>query len=225
MCKLTCPWLNPYLFVSFGGWFVTSRKWPVFADLRKYDWEPEGTHLTDDVSSCCVSPGIFDRALSQPALSDMGILVVAGVRFDVSGQALSPKGDSVPAGSRLMVSVDTSVGDRFPVTTAARSLTGGSECCGWLQFVMRGVGAVSPPISMRERTTVHSQGSGVTCIWIVYTRQGSVEVLPVTGSLLLQIILCCLVVVYFQESRRVVKNRCLVRCADLCILWRVDGVQ
>ena len=37
---------------------------------------------SDDVSSLFVSLGLFDRALSHPALSYMGILVVAGVRFD-----------------------------------------------------------------------------------------------------------------------------------------------
>ena len=102
-------------------------------------------------SSLCGSLGLFDQALSHPALSDMGILFVAGVRFDVFGQALSPKGHSVRAGSRLMMSVDTGYGDRFPVTTAARSLTGGSRFCGWLQFVTRGggggAGPVAPPIS------------------------------------------------------------------------------
>ena len=36
------------------------------------------------------------------------------------------------------------------------------------------------------------------CIWIVYTPQGSVEILQVTVSLLLQIILCCLIVVYVR---------------------------
>ena len=92
-------------------------------------------------------PGLFGQALSPLALSDMGILVVAGVHFDVSGQALSSGGDSVRAGSRLLVSVDASGRDRFPVTTAARSLTGGSKCCGWLQFVTRGAGPVAPPIS------------------------------------------------------------------------------
>ena len=51
-----------------------------------------------------------------------------------------------------------------------------------------------PPIITRARTVVHRQGGWVTCIWIVYTRQGSVEVLQVTGSLLLQILLCCLIV-------------------------------
>ena len=34
--------------------------------------------------------------------------------------------------------------------------------------------------------------------WIVYTQQGSVEVLQVTGSLLHQILLCCLMVVHFR---------------------------
>ena len=46
MCKLDCPWLNPYLFVSLGGWLVTSREQPVLADLRRYCWEPGRTHLT-----------------------------------------------------------------------------------------------------------------------------------------------------------------------------------
>ena len=44
MCRLDCPWLNPYLFVSLGGWFVISREQLVFADLRRYCWEPGGTH-------------------------------------------------------------------------------------------------------------------------------------------------------------------------------------
>ena len=44
MCGLDCPWLNSYLFLSLGGWFVTSREQPVFADLRRYCWEPGGTH-------------------------------------------------------------------------------------------------------------------------------------------------------------------------------------
>ena len=94
-----------------------------------------------------------------------------------------------------MVSVDIDDGDRFPVTTVARSLTGGSGHCGWLLFVKRGWG-LAPPISTRARTVMHSQGGWVACIWIVYTRQGSVEVLQVTGSLFLQILLCCLIVVY-----------------------------
>ena len=125
--------------MPLGGWFVTSREQPDFADLCRCCWEPGGTHSTvgfpqecvpvvcqdfapkvdpdlinhssnlmnrfrllcvnggDDVSLLCVSLGLFDRAMSQPVLSDLGILVVAGVHFDVSGHALSPGGDSVRA--------------------------------------------------------------------------------------------------------------------------------
>ena len=46
LCKLDCPWLNPYLFVSLGEWFVTGREQPVLADSRRYSWKPEGTHST-----------------------------------------------------------------------------------------------------------------------------------------------------------------------------------
>ena len=148
----------------------------------------------DYMSSRCVSPGLFDRVLSHPALSDLGILVGTGVHFDVSEQALSRRGDSVRAGFFLLVSDDTGDGERFPVTTAARSLTGGSKCCGWLQLVMR-----SGACGSSNQRVVPSQGGGVECIWIVYTRQGSVEVLQVTGSLLLPFLLCCLIVVYLCE--------------------------
>ena len=179
MCKLYCPWLNPYLFVSLGKWLATSREQLVLADLWRYCWEPGGTHSTvgfpqecapvvcrgfapifeldliirasdlvnrlrllcvlggDAVSSLCVPLCLFDEALSQTALSDLGILVVAGVHFNVSGQVLYPGGDSVRAGLRVLVSVVTGDGDRLPMTMAAHPLTGGSGCCGWLQFVMR----------------------------------------------------------------------------------------
>ena len=39
-----------------------------------------------DVSMLCVPPGLFDRGLLQPDLSDMGALVVTGVRSDVAGR-------------------------------------------------------------------------------------------------------------------------------------------
>ena len=104
LCKLDCLWLNPYLFVSLGGW------WVVVMRCRRV-----------------MFMGLFNQALS-----DMSISGIAGVHFDVS------EGGLVRAGSCLLVSVDTSDGDRFPVTTTARLLTGGSECCGWLQFMTRG---------------------------------------------------------------------------------------
>ena len=83
---------------------------------------------------------MFDRSLSQPVLSDLGILFAAGVHFDVSGPVLYPGGDSVRAGPRLLVSGDTSDGDGLPMTMVTRPLTGGFMCCGWLKFVTRGAG-------------------------------------------------------------------------------------
>ena len=48
-----------------------------------------------NVSSLCDPPVLYDRTLSQSVLSDLGILVAAGVHFDVSGPVLYPGGDSV----------------------------------------------------------------------------------------------------------------------------------
>ena len=133
----------------------------------------------DEVSSLCVPPVLFDRALSQPVLSDLGILVPAGVHFDLSGPVLYPGGDSVRAGPHLLVSGDTSNGDRLPVTMAACPLTGGFVCCDWLQFVTLGAEPVAPPISVRAHTVVlwrlgdmnldcvHSAGIKFSCAWIV----------------------------------------------------------
>ena len=45
----------------------------------------------DTVSHLCVPPGLFDRALSQPALSDPGILVATGVHFDVFGPGIGDR--------------------------------------------------------------------------------------------------------------------------------------
>ena len=80
--------------------FILARA-PLIAEDRVYKWREtdlisRSSDLVnrlmlwymcggDDVSSHCVSLGLFDRALSQPALLYMGILVVAGVHFDVSG--------------------------------------------------------------------------------------------------------------------------------------------
>ena len=77
----------------------------------------------NEVSSCDVSLGLFNR----------GPIRYGHIRY-VSGGGL------VRAGSCLLVSVDTGDGDRFSVTTTAHSLTGGSECCGWLQLMTWGRG-------------------------------------------------------------------------------------
>ena len=97
----------------------------------------------NEVSSCDATLGLFNQALS-----DMGILGIADVHFDVSGGGL------VRACSRLLMSVITGDGERFPVKTTTCSLTGSSECCGWLQFMTRGAGPVDPPIGTRVRTVI-----------------------------------------------------------------------
>ena len=43
------------------------------------------TNGDDDMPSLCVSPDIFDRVLSHPAVPGVSVLVVASVRFDVPG--------------------------------------------------------------------------------------------------------------------------------------------
>ena len=159
MCKLDCPWVSPYLFVSLGKWFVSNQEQPVLADMQRHCCKPGGTYSTvgfphkytpvrcrdfapefdpelinrpsdlvnwcmllcvlggDAVSSLSVSPGLFDQALSQPALLDPVILVATCVHFDVFGPL-------------LWMSIDTGDGDRLPVTTATRPLAGGSGCSG-----------------------------------------------------------------------------------------------
>ena len=47
------------------------------------------------MSWSCVPPGLFPRSLLQLSLSDLGVLDVAGVRFDVSGMHLLGDGDPV----------------------------------------------------------------------------------------------------------------------------------
>ena len=46
---------------------------------------------------------LLDRAISKPVLSDPGILVAAGVHFDMSGLVLYPGGDSLRACPHLLV--------------------------------------------------------------------------------------------------------------------------
>ena len=53
---------------------------------------------------------LFIRGLSQPVLSDLGVLFTAYVLFDVSGHVLSLGCDSVRPGLNLLLSVDASDG-------------------------------------------------------------------------------------------------------------------
>ena len=57
---------------------------------------------------------------------------------------------------------------------------------------------MAPSISGRASIVVLSYGGWVRCIWIVYTRRRSVEVLQVTGSLVLRILLWCLGILCFH---------------------------
>ena len=78
------------------------------------------------------------------------------------------------------------------------------SCVVWLAAIRdAGDGPVAPPISGRACTVVLSHGGWVTCIWIVYTRQISVEVLQMTRSLLLRIILWCQVIVCFLSCSEI----------------------
>ena len=43
MCKLDCPWLSPYLFVSLGGWPFDIRVQPDLAVIRAYSRDPGGS--------------------------------------------------------------------------------------------------------------------------------------------------------------------------------------
>ena len=58
---------------------------------------------------------------------------------------------------------------------------------------------MAPPISGRGRTVVLNRRGGVMYVRIVCTHHGSVEVLQVTGSLLILIIVCCCIVLCLRS--------------------------
>ena len=73
-----------------------------------------------NMPSLCVSQELFDGVLSQPGVQGVGDLVVANVHFTVTGPVSSVKGDSVRAGSYLMVSDVTE--NWFPLTSGLCTL-------------------------------------------------------------------------------------------------------
>ena len=143
-----------------------------------------------NVSSLCDTPVLFVRTLSQLVLSDLGILGAAGVHFDVCLDRFyiweMTQCGLDRAYCSMLLSGDTSDWDWLPVTMAVCTLTGGFVRCGWLQSVTWGRGLW---LLQSAGTVVLSYGGWVRCIWIVYTRRRSVEVLQVTGSLVLRILL------------------------------------
>ena len=172
-----------------------------------------------------INPGLSEWGLLPLALFDMGTLDVAGVRFDVSGAALSLGGDSVCVISRLMMSDDTCNGDWLPVAMAERSRTGGFRCCGWLYCVKRGVGRVAPPIGRRGRTVVLNQRGVVMYIRIMYTQQGSIKVLQVTGSLLILLIICCCIVLCLRSFCESLHVRDLLHQPLFQLVCLIDNTQ
>ena len=100
--------------------------WNNRSSVIMYQFSLLCSYGSDEVSSCDVSLGLFDRGLLG-----VGILRVAGVHFDVSGDGL------LLTSSRLLTPVMLF---SFLLHSTLRSLTGGSECCGWLQFMTRGRG-------------------------------------------------------------------------------------
>ena len=150
-----------------------------------------------DVSMPSDSRVLFVEPLSQLVLSDPEELITAGVQFDVSLPALSPGGDLVRPGLHLLVSGDACHWGQLLVTTSECTMTDGLVCCGWLHSVTLGAWLVAPPISGMVRAIVIGCGCWLGCIWIVDTCQKSVEVLRLTGSLVLQILICCLTDVCF----------------------------
>ena len=113
-------------------------------DLINRSSDPLCMYGDEDMPSLCVSPELFDRVLSQPAVPGEGDLVVAR-------PVSSVKGDSVCTSLYFMASGVTDVENRFPLTTAARSMTGGYRCSGWLKFLTREAESVAPPISAGHR--------------------------------------------------------------------------
>ena len=65
----------------------------------------------------------------------------------------------------------------------------------------RGAWLVAPPFSMMVHTAVIGCRCWVGCIWIVYACHKSVEVLRLTGSLVLRILVCFLAVFCFHLLR------------------------
>ena len=141
---------------------------------------------------CCV---LFDKPLTQPASSDPGELITECFLFHVSDSALCTGGHLVRHGAVLLVSCRAGDGARLLPATDVRILTGGLMTCDWLRPVTREVWLVSPPIT----TVFYFDCSGwVMCTWITCANRRSVDVLLLTWTHVLLIILFCLTDLYFR---------------------------
>ena len=104
-------------------------------------------------------------------------------------------------GVPLLASCQSGDWGQLLLTTYAHTLTGGLVPCGWLNHVTREAWIVAPPISVKARTAVTCCGGWVRCIWIMYAYRRSVEVLLLTGTLVLRILVCCLTGLCFRLLR------------------------
>ena len=86
-------------------------------------------------------------------------------------------------------------------------------------------GLVPPPISGRGRTVVLNRRGGVMYVRIVYTQQGSVEVLQVTGSLLILIIVCCCIVLCLRSYCEYLHVRELLPDPLFQLVCLIDNTQ
>ena len=139
----------------------------------------------------CVS---FDKPLSQPASSDSGELITECFLIDVSDTAWCTEGQLVRPEALLLLSCRVGDGGRLLPATHAWILTGGPMTCDWLRPVTREVWLVAPPINVEVHTAVSYFGcSGlVTCTGITCYNRRSVDILLLTWTHGLLIILCCL---------------------------------
>ena len=88
-----------------------------------------------DILSYCDSRRVFPQNWLWHRLSNVGLLEVTGVHFDVFDiLRLFRADDSVPFDTESVVSDVTGDENGIPMTTAARSWGGDSGCSEWLNF-------------------------------------------------------------------------------------------
>ena len=174
--------------------------------------------LSQIVSTLCTS---LVQPLSQPASSNSGELIADGRLIDVSAPALSTGGQLVRPGAVPFVSCRAGAYGRLLLATHGRRLTGGLVTCDWLRPVTQGVWRVAPQIGIAAHTAVSYLGcSGWwMCLWITWAYLRSVEVLLLTWTHVLLILLwCCLTELCFflLWTYRIARDYLIVFPCRLC---------
>ena len=135
------------------------------------------------------------QPFKQPALSE---LITECFLIDVSDPALCTGSQLVRPGGVLLVSCRAVDWDWLLPATRARMLTGGLVTYVSLRPLTREAWLVAPPISMEAHAAVCCFGCGgwVMCTLIICTNRRSVDVLLLTWTHVLLIILCCVRLFY-----------------------------